>query len=435
MADRRPAAGLGPRLIAAETLRQVLAGASFAPIGAEAIADPRDRALANRLVTTALRRHGHLSIALDRLLHRGLPQRAGSFEAVLRLALAQLLFLPDLGDHSALFLAGEALKADGKAAHLKGLANAVLRRAQAERASLSALPLADLFPEDLRARWTERYGAAALDRFGHALLDGPALDVTLGADDPELVAALGAVPVIADTVRVGDRDRPVDALAGFAEGRWWVQDVAAAIPARLIGLDPGARVLDLCAAPGGKTAQLIKAGYRVTALDSDAGRLDRLGQNLRRLGQSAEIVLADAAHYRPEEPFDAVLVDAPCTASGIFRRHPEVIWHRGAADIADRARLQRRLVEAALAALKPGGMLVYCVCSLEPEEGEAQAAWMGGPGCGLQPLPIRAAELGGLIEAVTPEGWVRTHPGLALPHAVQGGLDGFFTARFQKPGR
>jgi 16S rRNA (cytosine967-C5)-methyltransferase len=423
--------GLSIRLIAVERLVAVLRGTHFEPLGEAEIADPRDRALANRLITTELRRHGHISIVLKTLLDRGMPQRSGTFEAVLRLALAQLLFLPDQGAHSALFLAGEALRRDIKAAHLSKLANAVLRRAQAETARWTSLDPLDNLPVWTGGRWRARYGERAARGFAEALLAGAPLDLTLKREDPKLIAALGATRVIADTVRLVDRDRPVTALTGFAEGDWWVQDTASAIPARLVGLPAGARVLDLCAAPGGKTAQLIKAGYRVTALDNDGERLVRLRQNLDRLGYAAELIEADATSFVPEERFEAVLLDAPCTATGTFRRHPEVLLNRHAADITERAALQRRLIAAAANCLNPGGVLIYCTCSLEPEEGEDQAQWALANVRGLAPLPIAGAELAGLESAISGDGYVRTHPAMPAPGQADGTLDGFFVARFQ----
>jgi 16S rRNA (cytosine967-C5)-methyltransferase len=365
------------------------------------------------------------------MLSRGLPPRSGSFEPVLRLALAQLLYLPDLGAHSALFLAVEAVKRDRRAAHLAKLMNAVLRRAQAEAETLRSLPADALFPAALRARWTTAYGEAALTAFAGALLEGAPLDLTLKAPDPALLEALGATPILSDSVRVAERDRPVDRLPGYAEGRWWVQDVAASLPARLVSLPAGARVLDLCAAPGGKTAQLIKAGYRVTALDSDGARLERLAGNLARLGYAAELVHADAAEFTPAAPFDAVLLDAPCSATGTFRRHPEVLWHQDETGLASRVALQQRLLANAATSLAPGGVLVYCVCSLEPQEGEAQAAFAA-TRANLTPMPIAPAALGPLGGAITPEGHLRTHPGMNLPNQVPGTLDGFFAARFAK---
>ena len=424
--------GLALRIIAATRLTGVLSGGQFAPIGAAELPDGRDRALANRLVTTALRRHGHLNLMLERYLERGVPKKSGSFEALLRLSLAQLLYLPELGEHSALFLAVEAAKRDSKAQHLGKLLNAVLRRAQGEADMLRTAPAELLFPEPLRRDWQAAYGHAAVIDFGAAMLAGAPLDLTLRDDDPALVEALGAAPVVYDSVRIAERDHPVEKLPGFAEGRWWVQDAAAALPARLLGLPQGARVLDLCAAPGGKTAQLVKAGYQVTALDNDRQRLERLEANLGRLGYAAEIVEADGIAWRPEQRFDGILLDAPCSATGTFRRHPEVVWHRDAADIAGRSAIQRRFIHAAKECLNPGGVLLYCVCSLEPAEGEEQARWIASSVPDLLADPIGEAELSELADAVTPTGEVRTHPGMPVPGEKGGTLDGFFIARFRR---
>ncbi len=427
---RRDPPGLALRMIAAQHLDRVLRGAAFEPIDARALPDGRDRALANRLVTTALRRHGHLDVVLGELLERGLPRKAGLFEAAVRLALTQVLFLPGDDDHSALFLAVEQLKRDTRSQHVARLANAVLRRAQSEAARFSALPPEALLPGPLRNRWIAHWGTEAVDGFAATLLETPPLDLTLARPDADLAAALGGVALPGNTVRILDRDRPVESLPGYAEGRWWVQDVAAAIPARLIDAPAGARVLDLCAAPGGKTAQLVAAGYRVTALDNDPARLDRLRANLSRLGMTAEIVCEDAATYRPAEAFDAILLDAPCSATGTFRRHPEVIWHRDAADIAGRVALQRRLLAHAAQCLNPGGVLVYCVCSLETPEGEEQGEWLETAGLGLVRDRVRPEEVGldGVVDAL---GAVRTHPG--VPLAVRGGMDGFYAVRLRKP--
>ena len=401
------------------------------------ITDGRDRALANRLVNIALRRHGHLNLVIGHLLDRGIPKKSGTFEAVLRLSLAQLLYLPELGDHSALFLAVEATKRDSKAQHLSALMNAVLRRAQAEAVTLRVAPKDLLFPEELRRQWRASYGPEAIERFADALLAGASLDLTLKDDYPALAELLGGRPLVADTVRVETRDKPVEQLAGYAEGRWWVQDAAAALPARLVHLERGARVLDLCAAPGGKTAQLAKAGYRVTALDIDGQRLDRFRQNLGRLHYEAELIEADGTTYRPAQPYDGVLLDAPCSATGTFRRHPEVVWHRRAGDIAGRVALQRRFISNAVNCLKSNGVLVYCVCSLEAQEGEGQLRWIADTHPELVPDPVTPGELAGLPEgALTASGHVRTHPGMTVGPAGSGGgdgsLDGFFIARFRR---
>ncbi|RYE57273.1 MAG: RsmB/NOP family class I SAM-dependent RNA methyltransferase, partial [Hyphomicrobiales bacterium] len=254
---------------------------------------------------------------------------------------------------------------------------------------------------------------------------------TLKDEDPALLGDLGAEKLIGDSVRVETRDRPVDALPFYDEGRWWVQDVSSALPARLLKAKAGGAVLDLCAAPGGKTAQLSKAGYVVTALDSDASRLERLHANMQRLGYTPTVITADATSFAPQEKYDGILVDAPCSATGTFRRHPEVLWHRSAADIAGRVKLQQSIFARAVKTLAPGGSLVYCVCSLEPEEGEAIAEWALKTFGDLELAPITSGELPGLEAAVTPAGFVRTLPSMA-PNGVEGGMDGFFVARFQR---
>ncbi|HWA42076.1 MAG TPA: transcription antitermination factor NusB [Hypericibacter adhaerens] len=425
MPKSKEAAGLALRRVAAERLRGVLNGASFSPLTAAELEDPRDRALANRLVTAALRYHGPINRLIGGLMPRGMPRKAPAFEPMLRLSLAQLLFLPELGDHSAIFLAAQAMRADPATQHLVKLMNAVLREAQRRREGVE-LTAQTLFPPALLDIWRRAYGSDAVEAFGRALREGPALDLTLKDLDP----GLGASRVLADTVRLLERDRPVDQLAGYAQGKFWVQDAAAAIPARLLLARRGARVLDLCAAPGGKTAQLVKAGYAVTALDRDATRMARLEQNLERLGYRAELVTADALDYAPPMPFDGVLLDAPCSATGTFRRHPEVVWHRDPAGIAARADLQRRLIARAGACLNAGGVLVYCVCSLEPEEGERQADWAAAEG--FEPWPITPEELDGWATPVTKDGRVRTHPGQTAPGEKGGTLDGFFVARFRR---
>lgn len=410
----------------------MLKGASFAPFSASEIPDGRDRGLANKLVTTALRRQGHLDRVLAYLLERGVPKKSGDFEAMLRLSLAQILYLPELGDHSALFLAGEAMKADTRTQHLAALTNAVLRRAQREAAQLREAPIALLFPDRLARKWAKAYGDEVVEAFAEALLEGAPLDLTLKDKDPQLIGELGAMPILADSVRVAERDRPVEQMPGYAEGRFWVQDFAAALPARLMDAPRGSRVLDLCAAPGGKTAQLVKAGYQVTALDNDPERMVRVHANLSRLGYRADLVTADGLTHGTDDPYDGVLLDAPCSATGTFRRHPEVVWHRDASDIAGRVALQRGFIERAALLLKPGGTLIYCVCSLETEEGEQQAEWIGRSRLGLEAVPIRAEELQGWTAPLTPLGHVRTHPGLTLPGGMAGRLDGFFVARFRK---
>ena len=422
--------GLAARKLAAETLAGVLKGAAFSPITAAALPDGRDRAFANRLVTTALRRHGHIEDIVAALLERGLPKRSGLFAPLLRIGLTELLFVEGAAAHAAIDSTVTLLKADRRGGHLGKLLNGVLREAQRRADSFTSLPGELLIPEPFRSDWRHHYGADALDRFAAALLAGAPLDLSFKTDDPDLVAALGARGTLPLSARLETRDKPVGELEGYAEGRWWVQDAAATLPARLIDLPPGARVLDICAAPGGKTAQLCAKGYEVTALDSDADRLVRLRENLDRLGLSAEIVHADAAEKLDLGPFDAVLIDAPCSATGTFRRHPEVLINRSRADITDRVGLQRRIVANAIPLVKPGGTLVFATCSLERAEGEDQADWITGSFPDLTPKPVKDDELPVPSSALTPDKRLRTHPGLAWPEIGAGGVDGFFVARF-----
>lgn len=423
--------GLLPRQFAANRLQNVLQGEAFTPYGAGEIDNPRDRAFANKLVTIALRRHGHLNTILDAVLERGIPKRSGSFEAILRVGLVELLFLPDQADHSALFLAVEVAKRDRKAQHLAKLMNGVLRRVQREAAQYADMPLVDLLPDWLKDRWVKNYGQPATEKFAEALLAGAPLDLTLRDDDPGLIEKLNATSLLGDSVRVGVRDKSVSELPGYAKGRWWVQDLASAVPARLMDLPPEAHILDMCAAPGGKTAQLVKAGYRVTALDRDEGRLARVTDNLKRVGYSADLAVADGIDYQPSELFDGVLVDAPCSATGTFRRHPEVLLHRVAHDIAGRVKLQRKLLLNAVRCLKEGGVLIYSTCSLEPEEGEDQARWLVDELQNVSYFPMGEQDVGGLSSALVGEGWLRLHPGMVAPGAGGGTMDGFFVARFR----
>ena len=423
-------AGLASRRRAAEMLAEVLRGRPFQPLDAGDLPDPRDRAFANRLITTALRRNGHLDIIIARLLERGLPKRAGLFEPLLRIGLTELLFVEGAAAHAAIDSAVTLLKADRRGAHLNKLLNATLRSAQRQADTFTALPPLDLIPEPFRSEWTATYGEKAVSDMAEALLEGAPLDVSLKSDDPDLMATLAARPLLPHCVRIDSRDRAVTDLPGFAEGAWWVQDVAATLAARVIDLPAGARVLDLCAAPGGKTAQLCALGHQVTALDNDAERLGRLKGNLARLGQQAEIVLADATAPLAHEPFDAILIDAPCSATGTFRRHPEVLINRKPSDIAGRVRLQRDIVTNAVSLLRPGGILVFVTCSLETAEGEAQADWIEKSFPQLDRSPVSAADHPELVPALTRSGCLRTHPGLAWDAIGAGRMDGFFIARF-----
>ena len=391
----------------------------------------RDRALARAIVGTALRRHGTIAAILGRLIATP-PQRPGNLARILEVAAAQILFM-GIADHAAVSIAIDQVAADRAARRYKGLANAVLRRLARDRDAL----LADLnaaaldTPHWLWRRWCRTYGQADARRLAEAHRIEPTLDLTVRSDPIGWAKRFDGIVLPTGTVRTVSTG-PIEALPGFADGAWWVQDAAAALPARLLGDVAGKRVADLCAAPGGKTAALCQAGAHVTAVDVAPARLERLSANLARLGFTAEIVAADVLEWQPARLFDAILLDAPCTATGTIRRHPDVAWLKRPADLAALAKVQARMIDRAVGLLKPGGALVFCSCSLEPEEGEDQVA-RALDRLPVTLLPAAAAEIGAPGEMVTPTGTVRTMPfHMAAATPRMSGLDGFFVARLKK---
>jgi len=391
---------------------------------------PADRALARAIVATALRRRGQIAAILGALIERPLPKRAGALPRILETAAAQILFM-EIPDHAAVSLALEMAEADAKARHFKPLANGVLRTLIRRREELLAAHGAPELnvPDWLWRRWRAAYGedAAAI---AAAHLAEPPLDISVKRDADDWAERLGGVVLPTGTIRCRGKGR-VEELAGYAEGAWWIQDAAAALPARLLGDVAGKSVLDLCAAPGGKTAELAAAGAKVTAVDISASRMRRLEGNLARLGLAAECVVADASAYAPGRQFDAVLVDAPCTATGTIRRHPDIPWLKRETDIAALAALQRRIFRNAVRLAAPGGTIVFATCSLEPEEGEAQAEWALA-GLSLAARPVVAGETPGLRADWLRGGFLRTLPNHQPDPGVSGGMDGFFAARFVK---
>lgn len=380
--------------------------------------EPRDRAAGHRLAAAALRRLGTLDAVLEPFMRREPPMPV---RHILRLGAAGLLLL-DTPAHAAVATA-VALARQRGLTPFAGLVNAVLRRV----AGAGAGALAELDGPRLDTPgwlWTAWGGDARAIAQAHQVEAPLDLSLRAGAGAPEGMAG-EMLPT--GSLRLPPGSRAAE-LPGYAAGAFWVQDAAAALPARLLAMRPGETVADLCAAPGGKTAQLADAGAAIIALDRDPARLERLRQNLARLRLSATTVAADAMVWRPSRLLDAVLLDAPCTATGTIRRHPDIPHLKRARDAAALASAQDRLLEAATAMLRPGGRLVYAVCSLLAEEGEqrAAAALRGG---GLAADPIRPEELPGLEVAVTPAGQVRTLPSM---WPERGGLDGFFIARFRR---
>jgi 16S rRNA (cytosine967-C5)-methyltransferase len=434
--------GLAARRIAADildgvlhkrrTLDDQLDGSGVHP-GLKTLAD-RDRALMRRLVATILRRLGTLGHLLSRLLDRGIPTDAPRAQSALLIGAAQILWM-DVPDHAAVDLSVRLVQSDRRAAKYAGLVNAVLRRCAREgHALVDEVKTQTLdIPQWMLTRWTAHYGEATARDMALAIANEPSLDLTVKSDPVQWASRLHGETLPTGTVRTLLHGS-VTMLPGFPEGQWWVQDAAAALPARLFGDIKGKRIADLCAAPGGKTAQLAYAGAQVTAVDRSPARMARLRDNLARLALSAECIVADAVEWPGEGGgFDGVLLDAPCTSTGTIRRHPDVAWLRQEAEIATLAALQKRLLQKAVTLLKSGGTLVYCTCSLEPEEGEQPIAALLGGESGLRRVPITPEEVAGLSELVTGDGDLRTLP-CHLPRADArlGGLDGFYAARLVK---
>jgi 16S rRNA (cytosine967-C5)-methyltransferase len=439
--------GLAVRRAAAAILERVLDKGHALDQEIEALAarqgpdrlDPRDRALVRAILGVTLRRLGEIDRALKDFLDRPLPAKAINARHALRIGAAQILFM-DVPDHASVSLAVETVDRDPRARAWKALVNGVLRGVAREadrlRADESRRHLNT--PRWLEARWTAAYGADAARAIAAAHTLEPTLDLTVKSDPAGWAERLNGRLLPTGTVRLIDAGA-IEELPGYTDGEWWVQDAAAALPARLLGDVKGLSVADLCAAPGGKSAQLAHAGARLTALDQSAQRLDRLRQNLARLRLEADIIAADAGAYRPDTPFDAVLLDAPCSSTGTIRRHPDVARHKSLADVEALAAIQARLLDHAVDITRPGGRIVYSTCSLEPEEGEEQVRALLSRRSDVALSPITTDEIGGLAEAVTPEGFVRTLPCHGAVWATTDeprwiGLDGFFAARLVRLG-
>jgi 16S rRNA (cytosine967-C5)-methyltransferase len=406
-----------------DQLEEVLRGASL---------EDRDRALVRRLVATVLRRLGTLHHLLGMFLNTGFPNEAPRVEAALLLGAAQILWL-EVPDHAAVDLSVRLVQENRKAARYAGLVNAVLRRVSREGVGLiGGMDTVELdTPEWLLARWTAAYGVDTARAVALANGQEPPLDLTVKAEPEAWAERLAGRVLPTGSVRIVPHGA-ISQLPGYADGEWWVQDAAAALPARLLGEVKGLRVADICAAPGGKTAQLAYAGARVTAVDRSARRLERLQENLTRLGLTAETVVADATEWEAE-PFDAVLVDAPCSSTGTIRRHPDVPWLKKPGDLQKLISLQRRLLDRATALVKPGGTIVYCTCSLEPEEGVERVEALLAREPGLRRHAILPEEVGGLPELLTAAGDLRSLP-CHMPDADprMNGLDGFYAARLRR---
>lgn len=390
---------------------------------AKAKLEPRDAAFARAIVMMTLRRLGEIDHVIANFLREPLPVRSGPAELILRLAAAELLFL-DVAPHAAVSSAVALADKDHRARHFKGLINAVARRISSEgKAMLPTLDAERLnTPPWAWDNWAAAYGEDGARAIAKAHALEPPLDISVKGDAEAWATKLDARVLPTGSLRRTAGGR-IEDLPGYDDGAWWIQDAAAAIPATLLGPIKGKTVIDLCAAPGGKTAQLAAAGAQVTAVDLDFERMKRVMGNLARLKLKAQIEVADALNWRPKEQADAVLLDAPCTATGTVRRHPDVLWRKDLSDVMAQAAWQRRLLAAAAQMVKPGGMLIYCVCSLAREEGEHVVDGFLGDHPDFTRVPVTESEF------ATPTGDLRTLPS---HWPALGALDGFYAARLRR---
>jgi len=429
LAARRIAADILDGVLRRRTaLDELLSGKNAHP-GLAGLAE-RDRALMRRLVATVLRRLGTLRHLVGGFLEKGFPSDAPRVETILLLGAAQILWL-EVPDHAAVDLSVRLAQADRRAARYAGLVNAVLRKVTQSAATKSVDGSSRDTPEWLLKRWKQAYGPDTARAIATANGHEPALDLTVKQDAEYWAERLRGRVLPTGTVRTLAHGA-ISLLPGFSEGAWWVQDAAAALPVRLLGDVQGKRIAELCAAPGGKTAQLALAGAKVSAIDRSPARLNRMRENLVRLSLNAETVVADALDWKGG-PFDGVLLDAPCSATGTIRRHPDIPWLKNEADLPVLTSLQQRLIDRAIELTRPGGTFVYCVCSLEPEEGQNHIEMLLARDPRVMRSPISAQEVFGHAEFITTDGDLRTLPQqLPDPDPRWAGLDGFYAARLTR---
>lgn len=421
---RRP----NPRQVALDLLQEVLRHKRTLDQGMSAhphwrALDARDRGFARLLTATTLRRLGEIDQALDSLIAEKLPAKAKTVLDALRLGACQLLFL-GTRPHAAVSETVDLVEGQAALAGYKGLVNAVLRRLDRERPKTD--PWRNV-PGWLAKSWVAAYGEATAHAIAMAHLAEAPLDLSCKGDPEIWRERLGGQLLPTGTLRLSEVTGPIESLPGYDEGAWWVQDAAAALPAHLLG-NPR-RAVDLCSAPGGKTLALAARGIEVTAVDRQVYRQGRLYENLRRLGLSASVITDDASSWRPKEPVEAVLLDAPCSATGTIRRHPDLPWLKRPDDIPKLAALQDRLLANAVAMTKPGGVIVFATCSLQPEEGIERIEALLASGAPVARNAIRGEEVGGLMELLSPLGDLRTLP---CHLAEKGGMDGFYAARLKR---
>lgn len=397
----------------------------------------RDRAFGRLIATTTLRHLGQIEYVISKFLEKPLPADSGRLRSILAMTAAQLLFL-DTPPHAAISQAVDIVRLDHNARRFDKLANAVLRRVSAEgKALLAAADTLKLdIPEWLWQRWVGAYGEETARAIAAGSLAEAPLDISVKVDPQAWAEQLTGVALPGGTVRVREAGK-VDDLPGYTEGAWWVQDAAAALPARLLAAMPGMKIADLCAAPGGKSAQLAATGAAVTSVDLSGRRLKRLAENLARLSLTAEVVEADVATFAADPAhvgaFDGVLLDAPCSATGTIRRHPDLLRAKAEEEVLRLAGKQLPLLEAAALLVRPGGRVIYTTCSLEPEECERIVAAFLAANASFRLVPVDPAQLDVPSNLVTSEGYLRTAPHMSFgPDPVQAGMDGFFAAILER---
>ncbi|VEJ44531.1 Ribosomal RNA small subunit methyltransferase B [Bartonella vinsonii] len=398
----------------------------------------RDRSLCRAILGAALRHRGQIIAALSRFLKRPLPSQALSLQHLLHVGVAQILYL-DVPDHAAIDLAVRVAKFDPRMHRFSGVVNALLRNVAREADFLrQQVPTIEGVPAWFGQLLVSTYGKEKADQIVAIQSVEPPLDLTVKSDSVGWAKRLGGVVLPNGSIRLSALDCSVTDLAGYTEGAWWVQDFAAALPACLLGNIRGKKVADLCASPGGKTAQLALQGADVTAVDLSANRVARLKANMERLHFSVDIWQGDVRNFQPKQLFDAVLLDAPCSSTGTIRRHPDILWTKSMDDIAKLAALQYDLLAAAITLVKKGGLIVFSNCSLAREEGEDLIEKILSERDDVVLEPISREEMGALTHLLSVKGTLRTTPADFCPQSFNAennlflGMDGFFAARLRK---
>ena len=395
----------------------------------------KDRAMVRAILITTLRYRGAILAVMKKVMDRPEPKRARDLSHILHVAAAQILFM-ELPDSAAVNLGVAAIAANRTTQRFKGFANAILRRIGREKSDIltSVVATAPVMPPWLRAQIRSDFGRQNMNHLEAMILLEPYLDISLqnDCDAAQWAANLDATPLATGSLRLTN-DTPVHKLEGYSRGAWWVQNAAASIPAILLGDVTGLDVADLCAAPGGKSAQLASGGAKVTAVDSVQSRLNRLAENFQRLSLEADVVCADILDWNPGKLFDCVLLDAPCSSTGTMRRHPDVMWSKSPEDVDKLAQLQFKMLQQAIALTKPGGRIIFATCSVAKAEGEDIFSRILKQDNLVETIAVTPDEVGGLGEIINGQGAVRCLPHhMALDPVRLGGLDGFFAGRLKK---